>query len=65
MCALVEAKGIQMMAMDMFGSFFARVVQDKVMETSSLYLALFKDHFDLWYVCFGGQEVPDAGYGDV
>ena len=47
MCALVEAKGIQMMAMEMFGSFFARVVQDKVMETSSLYLALFKDHFDV------------------
>ena len=46
MCALVEAKGIQMMAMEMFGSFFARVVQDEVMETSSFYLALFKDHFD-------------------
>ena len=47
MCALVEAKGIQVMAMEMFGSFFASVVHDKVMETSSLYLALFKDHFDL------------------
>ena len=44
---MVEAKGIQMMAMEMFGSFFASVVHDKVMETSSLYLALFKDHFDV------------------
>ena len=43
----LEAKGIQMMAMEMFGSFFASVVHDKVMETSSLYLALFKDHFDV------------------
>ena len=47
MCALVEAKGIQMMAMEMFGSFFARVIHDKVMETSSLHLALFKDYFDV------------------
>ena len=47
MCALVEAKGIQMMAMEMFGSFFARVVQDKVMETSSLNFTLFMDYFDV------------------
>ena len=36
MCALVEAKGFQMMAMEMFGSFFASVVRDKVLEMSSL-----------------------------
>ena len=65
MCALVEAKGFQMLVMGMFKSFYASFVHDKVLEMSSFYFALFMDHFDLWYVCFGGQEVPDAGYGDV
>ena len=46
-CALVEAEVIQMMAIQMFGSFFASVVHDKVMETSSVNLALFMDHFDV------------------
>ena len=54
-----------MLAMGMFKSFYASFVHDKVLEMSSFYFALFMDHFDLWYVCFGGQGVPDAGYGDV
>ena len=34
MCALVEAKGFQMLAMGMFKSFYASVVHDKVQEMS-------------------------------
>ena len=64
-CALV-AKGFQMMTMGMFKSFYASVVHGKVLEMLSLYLALFKDHFDVLYVCFGGsQGVQDDDYGDV
>ena len=47
MCALVEAKGFKMMTMEMFGSSFVSVVHDRVLEMSSFYLALFKDHFDV------------------
>ena len=54
MCALVEAKGIQVMAMEMFGSFFASVVHDKLLEMSSFDLALFKGHFHLLW---GFQEL--------
>ena len=43
MCALV-AKGFQMR---MFKSFYASVVHGKVLEMLSLYLALFKDHFEV------------------
>ena len=42
MCALVEAKGFQMLAMGMFKSFYASVVHGKVLEMFSLYLALHK-----------------------
>ena len=45
-CALV-AKGFQMMTMGMFKSFYASVVHGKVLEMLSLYLDLFKDHFDV------------------
>ena len=34
MCALVEAKGFQMLAMGMFKSFYASVVYDKVQQMS-------------------------------
>ena len=47
MCALVQAKGFKMMTMEMFGSSFVSVVHDRVLEMSSFYLALFKDHFDV------------------
>ena len=47
MCALVKAKGFQMMAREMFGSFFISFVHDKVLEMSPFDLALFKSHFYL------------------
>ena len=44
----------------------ASVVNDKGLEVSSWHLALYKDHFDISYVRFGGGYVgPDWGYGDV
>ena len=46
MCALV-AKGFQMLAMEMFKSFYDSFVHDKVLEMSSFYFALCKDHFDV------------------
>ena len=46
-CALVQAKGFQIMATEMFGSFFTSVVHDKVLEMSPFDLALFKGHFYL------------------
>ena len=36
------------------------------LEMSSLHLALYKDHFDLSYVMFGGGQIgPDKGFGGV
>ena len=46
MCALVEAKVIRLLLL-MLESFFASVVHYKVLEISSLCLALHKDHFDV------------------
>ena len=47
MFSLVEAKGFKMMTMEMMGSSFVSVVHDRVLEMSSFYFALFKDHFDV------------------
>ena len=60
-CALVEAEVIQIMAIQMFGSFFVSVVHDKVMETSYFNLALFKDHFDVCALVAKGFQMLAMG----
>ena len=42
-----EAKGFQMMAIEMFGSFFTSFVHDKVLKMSPFDLALFKGNLYL------------------
>ena len=44
----------------------ANVVQDRGLEVSPWHLALYKDHFNVSYVRFGGGHVgPYEGFGDV
>ena len=44
----------------------ASFVQDRGLEVSFWHLALYKDHFDISYVRFGGGHVgPDKGFVDV
>ena len=44
----------------------ASIVHDRGLKMSSWHLALYKDHFDISYVRFGGGHVvPDEGFEDV
>ena len=44
----------------------ASIGHDRGLEMSSWHLALYKDHFNISYVRFGGGHVgPDEGFGDV
>ena len=65
MWGLVEAVGQD----EGFGDVWdihAIVVHDRGLEMSSWHLDLYKDHFDIAYVRFGGGHVgPDEGFRDV